>query len=303
MPLQRRRLLAALATAPFLPGCASPPWPAAPATGTDDARARALLAGSAQAHGLPAFRRLKDINVAFSGQWRPLVARLQPDLVDADFRGVSEERLLPAGGLMAQDHRGPAGHKQVLRRWPADPRDLAAGAQGEVQVWRNGQSDAGPASRQAAALVCDGYRLFLLGPMLLADVPGPLAPAEGAVVDDDACDALHLMLRPGLGLSAADRLTLYISRRSGLMRRVRLSLEGLASTAGAVAEVDLFDPVERQGVRWPTRFAERLLRPIPGLPVHDWQLTGLDLDRGYGAADLDGSGFGGAARLPARPLA
>lgn len=55
------------------------------------------------------------------------------------------------------------------------------------------------------------------------------------------------------------------------------------------------------GVRWPTRFHERLLRPLP-LAVHDWRLTGLDANRGLDASDVSGVVFGGKAAVPAATL-
>jgi hypothetical protein len=85
------------------------------------------------------------------------------------------------------------------------------------------------------------------------------------------------------------------------MRRARFSVEGLDSTRGAIAEVDTFGHIALFGVHWPTRFQERLLRPLP-LPVHDWRMTGLDVNRGFAAADIDGSSFAGAAAAPAGAL-
>lgn len=118
------------------------------------------------------------------------------------------------------------------------------------------------------------------------------------------CDVLRVRMAPGLGFSGSDRLALFIDRAERLMRRVRFSLDGLDSTRGAVAEVDTFDHAALHGVRWPTRFHERLLRPLP-LTVHDWRLTGLDVNRGLGRAEVSGPAFEGraaaaAAGLPAR---
>lgn len=53
---------------------------------------------------------------------------------------------------------------------------------------------------------------------------------------------------------------------------------------------------------WPTRFFERLRKPIPGLPVHDWRLTGLDANRGLTAQDVSGAVYSARAAEPARPL-
>jgi len=310
-PIPRRRLLAAAGLSAALPllvsGCASP-LPGV-ATGDDDGAARQLFNAACAAHGLAAWRRIHDLNLTFEGEWRPLVARLQPELVDAGFRGRSEERVLPGAGLVAQRHTGPAGHKQVVRRRGATGRET-----GDVAVAYNGRPDPRAAVRDAAALVVDGYLVFMLGPLALADreaagQPLALRLAEPEEVDGRLCDALALRLAPGLGFAAVDQLILFIDRETRLMRRVRFSLEGLASTQGAVAEVDVWDHQRAHGVMWPTRFHERLRRPIPGLPVHDWRLVGLDIDRGYEAADLSGPGafspdgrhFTGRAARPATP--
>ena len=104
-----------------------------------------------------------------------------------------------------------------------------------------------------------------------------------------------------MGLSAGDRMQLFIDRGEHLMRRVRFTLDGLASTQGAVAQVDTSDHVAIGGVRWPTRFHEQLQRPVDK-SVHDWRMTGLDLNRGMTEAALDGPTLGGAAAMPARML-
>ena len=96
-------------------------------------------------------------------------------------------------------------------------------------------------------------------------------------------------------------MALFIDGDERLMRRVRFTLNGLDSTQGAVAEVDCWDHRTIQGVRWPSRFHERLLRPLP-LPVHDWALEGLDLNRGLTPADISGAELSPAAAAPAAAL-
>ncbi|MDE2625947.1 MAG: hypothetical protein KGL99_02225 [Burkholderiales bacterium] len=324
-PIPRRRLLAAASLSTVLPllasGCASPlPGIAGDGTASDgDAAARRVFDAACAAHGLAAWRRIHDLNLTFEGEWRALVPRLQPELVDAGFRGRSEERVLPGAGLVAQLHTGPAGHKQVIRRRGAIGANRATGTGsatgvGDVAVAYNGQPSTVEAARDAAALVVDGYLLFLLGPLALADREAAgqtlaMRLDEPEAVDGRLCDALAVRLAPGLGFAAVDQLILFIDREERLMRRVRFSLEGLASTQGAVAEVDVWEHRRAHGVMWPTRFHERLRRPIPGLPVHDWRLVGLDIDRGYEAADFSGPGaftpdgrnFTGRAARPAEP--
>ena len=294
--ITRRLTLLGGLLAPALAGCAAPLAPLQ-TTRTTDA-ARALLAESAAAHGLAAFAALDDLNVSYLGAWRPVVGSLQPALVNAEFRGGSQERLLLRQNWVAQAHTGPAGQKQVLRQTDA------------VRVWFNGAESQDNDARHAAALVADDYGLFLLGPMLLAgNTAGRTLVMETAApetLEQDGqeypCDVLRVRLVPGLGLSARDEIALSIDRAEKLMRRVRFSLDGLDSTQGAVAEVDTQNHVMRHGVRWPTRFHERLLRPLP-LPVHDWQLTGLDVNRGLTPDDIAGPTFTGRAIPPAAVLA
>jgi hypothetical protein len=159
-------------------------------------------------------------------------------------------------------------------------------------------------------LVVDGYSLFLLGPMLLArywqtdrSLTMELGGVERVNLDrrQHECDILRIGMKPGLGLSDADELTLFIDREDHLMRRVRLSLDGLESTRGAIAEVETFEHATLHGVRWPSRFYERLLRPLP-LPVHNWRLTGIDVNRALTPAEVEGADFTGRAVAPAAAL-
>lgn len=297
--LTRRAALAALAL-PALAGCAATLPPLAGPVMSE--AARALLERSAAAHGLAAFRAITDLSLRYEGEWAPIINRLQPVLVDEGFRGASEERLLPRQGLVAQAHTGPSGAKQVVRR--------AAAGEAGIAVWFNGAPAATADQRAAAALVADGYLLFLLGPMFLAggwpqtrSLAGEVGDVETIAVHGTRweCDVLRLDVSPGLGFAPTDRLALYIDRGEGLMRRVRFSLDGLRSTRGAVAEVDASGHVARHGVRWPIRFHERLLRPLP-LPVHDWRLTGLDAGRGFGPDEIDGVALTGRALAPAAAL-
>ena len=297
----RRRALLAVPLAAVLQGCAAPLAPLVDTTTAPDAEA--LLAESAAAHGLADLAGITDISVSYAGHWRALVGRLQPDLVDAGFRGQSQERWLLRERLVAQAHVGPDGRKQVVRQ-------MGRSNAGDIRVWFNDAETSDRDKRDAAALVVDGYSLFLLGPMLLAaqwmadrSLVMQLAGVERLTFEGEYhdCDVLRVRMTPGVGLSDHDELALYISRADRLMRRVRFTLNGLDSTRGAVAEVDTLDHIVLRGVQWPTRFHERLLRPVP-IPVHDWQLTGLDLDRGLTSAELSGSSFTGHAIAPARAL-
>lgn len=191
---------------------------------------------------------------------------------------------------MAQRHLGPKGSKQVIRR------------SGDVQVFYN---DAPASDRDvlaAAALVADGYRMFLTGPFYFLDGNLSLEMGEAENVEGRPCTTLIAVRRPGHGLSAEDRYLLFIDAENHLLRRVRFTMEGLESTQGAIAEVDFFDHQQIAGVIWPTRFYERLRKPIPSLPVHDWRLIGLDVNRGLSEADIAGPDFSAKAAEAARPI-
>jgi hypothetical protein len=262
-----------------------------------DAVAESRLRDSARAHGLDAYQALNDINVSYSGDWRPLVNRIQPEVVDAGFRGSSQERLMPRVGIVAQAYTGPMGRKQVVwRRGGRVPDDL-----GEVAVWFNGVRSSDGAALSAAALVAEGYGLFLLGPLWLVDRGLRMQMGGTERVDGRLCDVVDVWLSPGLGRVGADRVALCIDRVDSVVRRVRFTLEGFVNTQGAVAEVDTFEHERRFGVLWPMRSFERIVHPI-SLPAHDWRLTGLDVNRGYEANDVTDRSFQGAAAAPAAPV-
>ena len=296
-----RRLLLTAAALPVLDGCAAPLPPLHADASTP--AAQALLAASAAAHGFASLPSVQDIAVRYDGHFRGLVGALVPVLVDAGFRGRSEERILLRDRLVAQSYTGRSGHKEVVRR-------TAPQAEGGVQVWFNGEPARDPDQLHAAALVADGYSLFLLGPMLLA---GPWSSDRSLVMGlgaaqtitvggrDTACDVLRVRAEPGIGLSGGDDLAVFIDQSDRLMRRVRFSMGGLDATRGAVAEVDTWDHADLGGLRWPTRFHEQLLRPLP-IPVHDWRLEGLDLNRGLQPADIAGEALSPRAAAPARTL-
>lgn len=301
-----RRVALGAALLPAIAGlsaCSSPLPLDAGLPGAADAQASARLLQSARAHGLAAYRQLRDINIAYEGQWRPLIDGIQPDVVDAGYRGSSQERLMPQTGINAQLYQGPRGRKKVFWRRAVTDNASAAGADaaGEIAVWRNGAPIDDAPSLDAAALVAEGYKLFLLGPLWLVDRRLPLRMAGTEQVDGRLCDVVEAWLSPGLGRATQDRIALCIDRESAVMRRVRFTLEGFANTQGAVAEVDTFEHVRRFGVLWPMRSFERVLHPI-GLPAHDWRVTGLDVDRGYTPQDLRGPAFEGAAAAPAAAL-
>jgi hypothetical protein len=293
MPLLSRRSILGAAALPWLAACATP-LPITPRPAGSSAAAARLLE-SAEAHGLAAYRALTDINVAYDGRWRPFIDRIQPVVVDKGYRGRSEERLQPSARVVAQSYAGPLGIKHVWWR-------RGAGADlGEVGVWFNGARSADADHQAASALVAEGYGLFLLGPLWLAE-QGLAMELDGTErVDGRLCDVVQVWKTPGLGRVALDRVAVCVDRSDSLTRRLRFTLEGFSNTRGAVAEVDTFDHERRFGVMWPMRSYERVVSPIP-IPAHDWHITGLDVNRGYGTEALQGPSFTGAAAAPAAPV-
>jgi hypothetical protein len=276
-------LLVALA---FLSACASFPQPTADRSTPEG---RALLEEAARAHGWKAYQRIADISVSYDGQWNSTATRLQPILVDSQFRGSSEERMVLASGQIGQAHTGPGGTKQVAR------------APNTLSVWYNDKPEPDEEKRAAAALVADGYRLFLQGPLYLLERDAIVEHAGNDVIDGIECDRLFARLRPGLGNASEDSVMLWIDKKDRLTRRIWISVNGLSSTRGAIAEIDLFDYRVLGGVHWPTAFVERLKRPLL-IDIHRWKLIGLDLNRGFSSGDISGPSFLGAAAKPALPL-
>jgi hypothetical protein len=304
MFLSRRQAVMMGLAMPLVPlagGCRAslPPWPAADSSG----ESLSLLRASAAAHGLSAYGAINDLNVSYAGHWRRLVGKIQPVLVDSGFRGGSEERLLLRDGTLAQSHSGPKGHKQVVR-------SFGANGNSSVRVWFNGNETLDRDRTDAAALVVDAYSLFLLGPILLTvnecrrrDVQTASAGSTEIEVNGQRrlCDLVNLKLSPGFGNSTADQAALYIDRETRLMLRVRMTINGLESTRGALVEIETCEHQSVHGIMWPTAFHERLLRPAP-LDVHAWRLTGLDINRGESLSEVSGPDLTGKAVAPAARL-
>ena len=249
----------------------------------------ALLLASAKAHGWEHYRALHDINLRHEGKWFTLVARLQPVLVDSEYRVRAEERILVGARESAKSYSGGLGSKHTYR----NPY--------EVAVYYDTKPEPDAEKRDAAALVLDSYRLFLLGPLFLKEQEALVQTAGVDKLNNQAVDLLLVKLRPGFGFASQDRVLAYIGHDDRLLKRVRFSIEGLASTKGAVIEVDYFDYIERDGVMFPTRWFERVKRPI-SISAREWHMTGLDLNRGYDSSSIRGPVFTGPAAAPAKVL-
>jgi len=286
----RRQFLGCCAAGalPVLSGCATPLPLSAAAPAQNDAAAQRWLRESAEHHGWPRLQSLNDINVAYEGEWRPLIDRLQPEVVDKPWRQRSEERLLPGERFIAQAHRGPAGRKQVVRASGRGEKDL-----GRVAVWYDGRPAHDTPVLTAAAR---------LAPRCGQPGEARLSLGERIDVEGRECQWAQAWVSPGFGLVARDRVDLAIDVQDRTTRRMRFTLEGFEGTRGAVAEVDTYEHERRDGILWPMRSFERVVHPLGGMGAHDWRMTGLDVDRGYWLGDVQGPTFSGAAVPPARPL-
>jgi len=117
-PSPTRRALLGAFTLPWLVGGCSTPLPLGPLLASD-ADASARLRDSAEAHGLAAYRGLTDINVSYSGQWRPLTGRIQTVMPDHDWRvtGLDVYRDYAAKELTGSSSQGrPARLRSPCRK-------------------------------------------------------------------------------------------------------------------------------------------------------------------------------------------
>ena len=262
--LPRRHLLrlAGVWPAVALASCASP-WPEVPA-GPGSSSARNRLLEAAAAHGLAAWRGLRDINARFSSPWW---------LLPGQAAGPLELRLLPG----------------MARSMPTTAPAAA---------------DAKRPTADANRLVADAHRLLLLGPLAVVDQAGVVNWGPPETLDGQRCDQLHLDLVPGLGGGAPGKLSFYIDREHGRLRRLRVALPDMAGQAGTahVAEVDCFDHLLLHGVLWPRRFQAPAGGLLGAAAPQPWRLTGLDVNRGYTPDALAGTSFSGAAAAPAQAL-
>jgi len=277
-----------MAVAALIAGCANLPTPTARQSTADGL---ALLDAAATAHGWDPYHRARDINLRHEGRWYDAIARVQPLLVDRDFRVTAEERIVVGARTSAKSYSGGTGGVKLALRTPAT-----------IDVWVNGTLQTDDEKRAAAALVLDAYRLFWLGPLFLKEQGAEVEMLGSGRVHGADCDWLLARLTPGFGLAAEDRVMACVGRSDRRFVQLRLSVEGLASTRGAVVEVDMNDYIIVQGVALPTRLTERVLRPLP-LPVRDWWLVGADVGRGYAVEALAGPTWPPAVAAPARALA
>ena len=263
--MRAMKALLALPLMALLVSCSSLTVPGtAPAVG-DAAAARDLLRASATATG-DAWQSYRKVTVSYDGEWTGTVKRIQPDLVDAEFRKTSVERYDTRRETVDQVHTGPGGEKTVKRT-----RD-------DVVVAYNGERIGNESRRDASALVTDAYAAFLFGSSWLLEKGEALEVVATETIEGEVCDGVQGRLRPGFGFSEEDRFIAWIGRDSRLMRRLQFTIEGLESTRGADVDVTFSGHWKAaDGSVWPGSFVEYVHRPLY-VKAHEWWMEGLSVD-------------------------
>jgi hypothetical protein len=271
----------------LLGGCATP-FPVATTNyrhpdGRDGA---AVLATTLVAHGGDLRARGGDIAAAVTGEWSALITRIQPLVTDHRWRIDAQERLLPAEGLHAIRWSGPAGEKLVVRTPSA------------IRVFYNSVESFDDDVLASSAMTSDAFQLFLCGPSFIAWRASRLERLADAQEDGRTLHRVLAVIEPGFGRSPRDEVVLYIDARDHRLWRVWFTLEGFRTTRGATADVTFLRYLSVGGVLLPVAFDERVRAPV-SIHAHAWRTTGLELDRGLTAADIDGVKWSEKAARPA----
>lgn len=289
-PAVVRGLLASAALG-ALAGCTSfPQAPSGAEVFADGQSAAELFAACLAEHGGDVRGWATDLNFSTDGEWGTLIQRIQPIVSDADWRVRSQERFLPATGLYAARWEGPAGTKVVVR------------TPDQVSVYYNGVRETDERRLQASAMTADAFQLFHLGPSFFALRGATFARLPDMREGGVNYHRLITVLRPGFGFSEEDRVVLWIDAATRRLFRVHLTVDGFETTRGAHVDTT-FHEYRRVGrMLVPVRLHERVRGPLR-LDVHRWRMTGVDFDRGWSRADVEGPEFAGTAAPEAALMA
>ena len=291
-PFRLLPVFALLSICLTIAGCASvrfPPDPPAAAF-ADGLSGDAIFARTLAAHGGDLRRYPGDINLSTDGQWFALIQKIQPVVTDSGFRIRSEERYRPRDGLYAVHHTGPEGNKHVVRS-----RDGLA-------VSYNGVRETDPVKLRATAMTNDAFRMFHYGPTFFIDRASTWIRLADADEKSRNYYRLRTTVRPGFGESKEDEVVLWIDRETARLFRIHMSLNGFETTVGAHVDTTFLEYRDIAGYLLPVRFHERVRGPLR-IDAHTWWTTGIDTDRGWRDEDVNGTAFGGAAAVPAAPVA
>ena len=271
-----------LALGALVGGCASFPRAASDTRFADGLDAAAIFADCIQAHGGDLRDYPGDINLSTDGHWYKLIQRIQPIVSDAGFRVTSEERYRPRDGLYSVHHQGPLGSKQVVRTPDG------------IIVDYNGTRESDPVKIRATAMTNDAFRMFHFGPSFLKARSTAMVRLPDQRENGRNYQRLLATVEPGFGESARDQVVLWIDAQTSRMYRVHMTLNGFETTQGAHVDTTFLEYRKVGAYLLPVRFRERVRGPIR-IDAHDWHTTGIDVDRGWSAADIEGAAFKGTA--------
>ncbi len=261
------------------------PSPSGPADGLS---AQQVFDRTLAAHGGDIREHQGDINLSTDGHWYALIQRIQPIVSDAGFRVTSQERYRPSEGLYAIHHQGPLGSKQVVRT-----------AQG-ISVYYNGVRETDPVKLRATAMTNDAFRMFHFGPSFVKERARSMTRLADAREGGTRYRLLLATLQPGFGEAASDQVVLWIDPMTDRLFRIHMTLNGFETTQGAHVDTTFLSYRQVGPYLLPDRFRERVRGPLK-IEAHRWWTTGVDMDRGWTAADVSGPVFSGAAAAPATP--
>ncbi len=213
-----------------------------------------------------AWSKVERVEMRFSGEWRRIVERLQPGLVDTGFRKRSVEVYEPGKGRVTQTHVGPMGTKVVTR------------TRREVEVVYNGVREGDAVKRASAALVADAYCLFGFGASWLQERGKDFRVVGRRSFAGEECVLVEAVVRPGFGESKEDWVIAWIGEETRRVQRVQLTLFGLESTA--MADVDVVRSAFRagpKGTEWAGRYVEHVQRPLL-VKAHEWALEAIKVE-------------------------
>ncbi len=277
-------LLAAVLT---LAGCATG-FPTVDSALPDDGSARTIFYRSLAAHGGDLRDHPGDINLSMSGEWYSLIQRIQPVVTDAGWRITAEERFRPSEQLYAVRHGGPQGTKAVVR------------TPGRIAVAYDDVPVTDPATLRATAMTTDAFQMFHFGPSFIHWHAQAMRRLPDASEGGRRYHRLLATLRPGFGEAATDDMVLWIDMQTNLLFRVHMTLNGFETTQGAHVDTTFLDYARAGPYLLPVRFHERVRGPLR-IDAHRWWTTGLDVDRGWQAAEVANGVFTGRAAAPATP--
>lgn len=245
--------------------CATLRDPSSLPTSQNNPAAYAILKKSAASQGNP-WTRHERVKVSFDGEWGKIATKIQPVLTDPDFRKSSVETYFPRSGKVVQTHTGSSGTKTVMRSGE------------KISVSYNGEASQNSETLDAAALVADAYTLFVFGSSKLVGSATALQLLPSEAMNGEICHLVSGALKPGLGNSPKDQVIAWISKDTGYLVRLQFTLNGLESTKGADVDVTFSNfKTLPGGSVWPTRFIERVQRPV-NIRAHEWRMTSLSLD-------------------------